>query len=293
MMRLDRSLTLYFFGPLVKVLQRRRGLCIPILMYHSISNDSEDGTHPYYKISTSPKRFAEHMQFLHDYNYKVIDLSEAVKIISEASVSPNTPTFHHSNIPQGEVVLTFDDGYKDFYTHAFPILKQYGFSATVFLPISFINSGRKPGLKGKEHLNWEEVRELQNMGVTFGSHTVNHLQLRFLNRAEIEREVEQSKRIVEEKIGKFIQSFSYPFAFPDEDKEFKRYLKDTLERSDYKNGVSTRIGTVAKGEDKFFLKRIPVNSCDDIPFLKAKLQGGYDWIYRVQYYSKLVKRSRN
>ena len=79
--RLDRSLTLYVFGPLSRF-RRPRGLRIPILMYHSISDEPETG-HPYYWINTSPARFTEHMKFLHDNNYEVISLSKAIELIRE------------------------------------------------------------------------------------------------------------------------------------------------------------------------------------------------------------------
>ena len=134
--RLDRLLTLYFFRPLKRILPCPRGIRIPILMYHSISDEPEND-HPYHWINTSPKVFTEHMRFLAENNYKVISLSEAVKIISSVASQPimhgssqwsNLPSFQYSSIQQKKVVLTFDDGYKDFLTQAFPILKNgYGF----------------------------------------------------------------------------------------------------------------------------------------------------------------------
>jgi len=82
-MRIDRLLTVYVFRPLAR-LRQPRGLRIPILMYHSISDEPETG-HPYYWINTSPALFAEHMKFLHDHDYRVIPLSAAVDMIRENS----------------------------------------------------------------------------------------------------------------------------------------------------------------------------------------------------------------
>jgi len=291
-MRLDRFLTLHVFKHLTRILPHPKGMHIPILMYHSISDEPEKG-HPYFWINTFPKRFAEHMKFLYENNYKVINLSEAARLIEHVPMQPNKLNKPKKLYKQRKyVVLTFDDGYRDFYTHAFPGLREYGFSATVFLPTSFIDNRREPGLKGKEHLSWSEIVELEREGVAFGSHTVTHSQLRFLRNDEIEREVKQSKDIIEDKIGEPVDSFSYPFAFP-EDREFKKYLGETLEKFGYKNGVSTRIGTVKNGEDRFFLKRIPINTLDDIVFLKAKLQGSYDWLYEPQCFFKRIKNKLN
>jgi peptidoglycan/xylan/chitin deacetylase (PgdA/CDA1 family) len=285
-MRLDRLITLYLASPLIRKANTRSEIRIPILMYHSISNDPEDGIHPYYTINTTPKIFAEQIKFLYENDYSVVTLDEAVRLIESFRSHPiSQPPYY----PIKCVVLTFDDGYKDFYTDAFPILKQYSFSATVFLPTNFIDNKRKFCLKGKEHLSWDEIRELKNEGFTFGSHTVTHSQLEFLKIDEIQYEVKQSKDVIEDKIGESVESFSYPFAFP-EDRKFKEYLRDTLEKCGYKNGVSTRIGTVNREEDRFFLKRIPVNSFDDIPFLEAKLKRGYDWLQGPQCYFKRMRR---
>ncbi len=293
MMRLDRFLTLHVFRYLAAVLPQPKGIRIPILMYHSISDEPENGIHPYYRINTSPKRFAEHMQFLHDNYYKVIDLSEAVRLISaESSGSPNPPTFHPSNIPQKKVVLTFDDGYKDFYTQAFPVLYQYNFTSTVFLPTAFIG-GRKPGLREKLHLSWSEIKELQQKGIVFGSHTVTHRQLQDLDKKEVVLEIKNSKEVIEERIGNEVRSFSYPYRFPSQENGFIQILRSILSEVDYQNGVNTEVGVNGKGEDRFFLKRLPVNSSDDIRFFQSKLEGGYNWIRSFQrFYKNIVGSSR-
>ena len=256
---------------------------IPVLMYHSISNDNEKGLHPYYQINTSPDVFAEHMKFLHKNNYLVITLAEAVKLLfnpQPATSNPQPSTRY--------VVLTFDDGYRDFYTEAYPVLQKYGFGATVFLPTEFIDDkGQK--IKDKEHLSWRDVRELHKDGINFGSHTVTHPKLKLLKREDIVYEIRQSRKIIEDKLGESIESFSCPYAFPAEDRKFTRFLKETLLESGYRYGVSTRIGTTSKDDDIFFLKRIPANSCDDISFFRAKLEGAYDWLNRLQYLSKTLK----
>jgi peptidoglycan/xylan/chitin deacetylase (PgdA/CDA1 family) len=321
-------------------------------MYHSISDDPENGIHPYYRINTSPKVFAQHMKFLYENNYAVISLSEAVRLISsspesELSIEPNQlnelnepnklnkldepnqprdlsfasnlkpPTsndkgqlnqLNELNKPNklnkldepnqpnelnelnklNTVVLTFDDGYKDFLTQAFPILNKYGFSATVFLPTSFIDSAGKPGLKGKDHLSWDGVRELREGGIAFGSHTVSHRQLRILSRAEIEYEIKKSKEVIEKDLGQNVESFCYPYKFMEQAKEFVRMMKTVLIDAGYESAVTTRIGTANTEDDVFALKRIPVNSDDGGQFFKAKLEGSYDWLYPLQCVSKYI-----
>lgn len=256
-------------------------------MYHSISKDKENGIHPYYKVNTSPVIFAEHMNYLYENNYAIISLAEAVKIMNSYR-QPKQSVKQLTNKLRNYAVITFDDGFRDFYTQAFPILQEHVFTATVFLPTEFIdNTGLK--LTGKAHLSWNEVRELKSYGINFGSHTVTHPQLKLLKREDVEHEIRYSKETIEDKLGESIDSFSYPFAFPEEDKESTRYLKDILIKCGYKCGVSTRIGTTSIKDYIFFMKRLPVNSCDDPKLFKAKLEGGYDWLYFVQYSKKRLR----
>ncbi|MGQ9510075.1 MAG: hypothetical protein ACUVTN_11885, partial [Thermodesulfobacteriota bacterium] len=82
MFHFDRFLTLYFFRWLMYLRKENGHFRIPILMYHSISDDQERGVHPYYKICTSPSRFREHMQFLKNNDYQVIPLSTVLSLIT-------------------------------------------------------------------------------------------------------------------------------------------------------------------------------------------------------------------
>lgn len=306
MVRLDRLLTLYFFRPLTKVLAARKVLHIPILMYHSISDEIETG-HPYYWLNTSPDRFAEHMRFLHDNNYSVISLCDAVNMLSATDL-PNQPINQSANQQSAAkryVVLTFDDGYLDFYTHAFPVLRQYGFTATVFLPTAYID-GKRPGLRGKEHLNWDQVRALHGAGITFGSHTVSHPQLHDLSWDEIEYELRESKSVIESQLQPSrslsnqpinkstyqppsITSFCYPYKFPEQDKGFIGSLDTLLQAAGYGICATTRIGSAINSSDIFFPPRLPVNSSDDLKLLRSKLAGGYDWLSKVQHFTKALR----
>lgn len=246
-------------------------------MYHSISEDMNPGAvHPYYQTNTSPAVFALHMEYLYKNNYRILGLVETVKLLKK-----------RERVKDKYAVITFDDGFRDFYTEAFPIMDRYGFRATVFLPTSFIGKKRK-AFNSKECLIWEEVKELKRKGTTFGSHTVNHLQMQAMSNKEIENEMIYSRDSIEENIGCPVESFSYPFAYPEEN-NFKKKLRDILEKCGYKNGVSTRVGTTGIDDDFFAMKRIPVNSSDDIRLFKAKLEGEYDWLYPVQCLLKKIK----
>lgn len=283
-MRIDRFFTLYFSRPAMRLFCRSNVMQIPILMYHSISNHLDDHLHPYYRTVTTPERFEQQMFFLSQSGYRVLTLSEAVRLLQEKSSSnisslkkPTPPI--SLNFERPLVVISFDDGLQDFYSTAYPILDRFGFKATVFLTSSLIN---KNFLTGRECLREIEIRELAAKGIEFGSHTVSHPQLKGLSRNEIVHELANSKKMIEDIIGFPVSLFSYPYRFPEEAQIFTQMFGMLLVNQGYSVGVTTIIGTAKTKDNPLFLKRLPVNDCDDIRFFQAKLEGAYDWLHTVQ-----------
>jgi peptidoglycan/xylan/chitin deacetylase (PgdA/CDA1 family) len=276
--RADRIATLYFFRPLHRLAGEPSVKRIPILMYHSISDSEVDRRHPYYETRTSPRIFDQHMKLLQNNNYTVIS-PEAVVAQFDQKDFEN----------QKCAVITFDDGFRDFYTNAFPILSKYGFTATMYLPTAYIQQ-QTQSFKGMDCLSWNEVRELHRAGMQFGSHTVTHPVLKQVSHSELETEVGRSKQTIEQELGVAVTSFAYPYAFPEEDREFTRRLRGALENAGYQNGVSTVIGSTHAPEEKFFMKRLPANTWDDPALLEAKLVGDYDWVHIAQYFYKKLAR---
>jgi peptidoglycan/xylan/chitin deacetylase (PgdA/CDA1 family) len=279
-LRLDRLVTLCVARPLRRQL-RISSQRIPVLMYHSISETSEQDKHPYYRTVTSPDVFAKHMAYLHENGYLTISPAQAADLLAHG-IALTSPRL---------AVITFDDAFADFYWNAFPVLRQHGFTATVYLPTAFIKEQRS-SFKLKECMTWTEIRELLNSGISFGSHTVTHPQLYELPGHLVKEEVEVSKQTIEQHLGCSVDSFAYPFAFPDADPKFKKSLRKILGRAGYSNGVCTSIGTARPSDDRFFIRRIPVNTCDDLVLFEAKLAGAYDWLSQPQYFIKLAKRCK-
>lgn len=275
--RVDRLATLYVSQPL------RRGIPfgkarIPILMYHSLSEPGPGSANRYYETVTSPQVFADQMKLLHESGYRAISVSEAIQCVHGACRDLSK-----------SAVITFDDGYRDFFTHGLAVLRKYNFCATVFLPTAYIgDSVRK--FKGRECLTWGEVREIHKEGIHFGSHTVNHPQLIAISPHEVEEEARCSKQTIEDELGSCVESFAYPYAFPESNRLFTQRLSIILEEAGYHNGVSTKLGTVGVHHDRYFLPRLPVNTWDDMRFFQAKLEGCYDWVHRPQYLTKIVKK---
>lgn len=275
MPRIDRLVTLYLSNPLAQAFGSSRKSKVPILMYHSISENLFGMSHPYFHINTPPEIFARQMRWLHNAGYRTIGLDEALNGLQAGADLAKS------------VVLTFDDGYRDFYDEALPILKQHGFTATLFLVSDRI--GNSPvRIEGADFLTWGDVRELQNEGIHFGSHTVTHPDMRCLAPEQLEYELGRSKEVLEDQLGVPVDSFSHPHGFPEEDRDYARFLQDVLCNCGYDHAVSTIIGRANANSNRFFLPRLPVNSFDDQAFFLAKLKGGYDWLHWPQLIKKMV-----
>jgi peptidoglycan/xylan/chitin deacetylase (PgdA/CDA1 family) len=276
-LRVDRLVSLRVVRPLRRISSSPAALRIPILMYHSISEPGADSRHPYFGTVTSPAVFEQQMRYLHENGFQTL---------SPADVFANGET--SIRIVRKPVIITFDDGFRDFYTNAQPILAKFGFTPIVYLPTAYIQKTTTT-FKGLDCLTWNEVRELSRAGVLFGSHTVTHPVLKEVAHDQLDAELCDSKTTIENEIGFAIDSFAYPYAYPQHNREFVHRLRSVLIDAGYQNGVSTIIGSTHGVEDRFCLKRLPANSWDDPTFFAAKLNGDYDWLGNVQYLSKSLK----
>src|SRR5690349_10035246 len=276
--RLDRSVSVNLFHPLSRLANGRSAARVPILMYHGV-REGTPARHPYYEINTSPLVFAQHMKFLSENGYTTLRLDKLVAHLAGGQEGCSA---------KRHVVITFDDGYRDFHTHAYPVLARYGFTATVFLVTAATGNSRSK-FNGADCLTWDEVRQLHTHGVGFGSHTVSHPELRFLSESGLDYQITSSRQAIEDAIGHAVRSFAYPYAFPEADRGFVLRLAELLEKRGYETGVSTILGTARPGVKRFSLPRLPINSWDDPKLFQAKLEGGYDWLHRAQYLVKAFK----
>ncbi|RZU00785.1 polysaccharide deacetylase family protein [Rivibacter subsaxonicus] len=275
-LRVDRLLTLGLFAPLRRIGASAEAPTIPLLMYHSVADDIDRDVHPYFRTVTTPRSFEAQVRCLRERGLQGITLSEAMRLLAAADLGAL----------QRKVVLTFDDGFRDFRTVAWPILQRAGFGATVFMPTAYIG---KSFVTGRDCLDAAEIRGLVADGVEFGSHSHSHCRLYTLDELALARELRLSKSVLEDASGQAVTLFSYPYRFPEEDAHFTGRLREQLDRAGYRAGVTTAIGRARVGDDAWLLPRLPVNDCDDAALLGAKLDGHYDWLRTGQ---RLRKRAR-
>ncbi|MFH0732420.1 MAG: polysaccharide deacetylase family protein [Candidatus Omnitrophota bacterium] len=224
---------------------------MPILMYHSVSEKGDDS------LCVSQDSFNRQMAYIKWKGYNVISLDELVEGIK------NKKAFKRDTI-----VITFDDGYKDNYKYAHPILKKCGFSATIFVASNAIG-------KEKERLNWQEMIEMaQNSKISFGAHTRNHSYLpEVKGEAELRNEILGSKEDIEKNIGKGADYFCYPTG------GFTEEVKTIVKESGYKGACTTNRGFARNNQDIYELKRIKIKNSDfvDNPLsFWIKLSGYYN-----------------
>lgn len=270
--RLDRTLSLGVFRHLGKFAVRPG---IPILMYHSVCAATES-RHPYFAINIAPAMLRSHLQFLQDEGYAAVHLSEVIEMLRVGGEGRKL------------VAVTFDDGFRNFYTQALPLLRSYGFPATLFVASGLV--GKQSSILGPEALmTWQEIREVSRQGVEIGSHSISHTDLYRVDSRTRQEEIRLSKTTIEDKLGNAVHSFAYPFAFPEHDKEFCCSFIGSLEQAGYHSAVSTVIGRARRGRSRFMLPRLPVNSHDDLDLFSAKLNGYYDWLHLPQYARKASK----
>lgn len=151
---------------------------ITVLTYHRVTDEITPGN-----LAVPVQRFEQQMKFLHKKGYVVAGVDSILSIVNSKNKTDQRPsTIDHRPL----VLLTFDDGWKDNYTNAFPILKRYGFTATIFLTTGKLNSDNS-------YLTSSQIKEMSDYGIKFGGHTVNHIKLTQVPLEQANREIINSK----------------------------------------------------------------------------------------------------
>jgi len=222
---------------------------VPILMYHRIDDGAAIS-----KISVSRESFKRQMSFLKRHNYNIVSLEELSDLIKNA------------RIPYKTIAITFDDGYENNYTDAYPVLKEMGVPATIFI---------SPGLIGRDgYLGWDEVIEMSESSViSIGSHAMSHAYLPDLSAQDLDVEIFDSKRAIEGRIGKEVNLFSYPMG------GFNDYVRDKVIEAGYRIAAATNPGRDYPAHDLFAMKRLRISRTSDNLFVFwIETSGFYTWI---------------
>ena len=266
-----------FWGKSKKIVNlfgsRPQGTC-RILTYHSV--------HPHHPRSVRPTEFEKQVKFLSDNNFKVISFVELLKMHQDP------------NCPQNEkyVILSFDDGYADNFTYAFPILKDYGLPAAVFLATRYIkkNKNFKPAdegilYKNLEMLDWKQMEKMAAEKIEFGSHTHHHIDSGIIARNLFEKEIIISKGLIEKYLRKPVNTFSYPFGKIHPDGQA------ILKNNGFKTACTTSWGIFRIGTDNpLKARRCEIVNEDSIEDFRLKIEGDWDYMEYVHFLRGQVKK---
>jgi len=219
---------------------------IPILLYHMIGDTVKDDIAG---ISIKTEWFREQMYFLKREGFITIYFDQLKESFADEAGK--------------HAVITFDDGYQDNYTNASPILDELGFKATVFLTSGFIKDTnlKRSGMSApnwvREYLSWSEVRQMQAGSVRFGCHAKTHTALDTLETKDIEAEIGSSRRLIEKRLGRSVNTFSYPYGRYDD------RVTAVLRKEGFDWACTIEEGLNDPGTDPYRLRRIGIYSTVD------------------------------
>jgi len=226
-------------------------LRVPVLMYHEIADTAATPS----RLAVSPDVFADQLAYLHDAGFQAITAGALSAFLADGV----------GELPERPVVLTFDDGYGDFYSQAMPVLKQHGFTGTLFMTTGWIG---KEG-EAKRMLNWRELAEIEQAGIEIGAHTCQHPQLDQLPDNLIREELYVSKSQLEDNLGLKVPGLAYPFGYSNA--KVRQVARDV--GYDYAYSVNNSLTTDA--DDKFTLPRLTVRRATTMDDFR-KMVNGHD-----------------
>ncbi|MGL4976554.1 MAG: polysaccharide deacetylase family protein [Cetobacterium sp.] len=238
---------------------------MPVIMYHRVIKDeSEKGVHGTY---VTVKQFEEQMKYLKNKGYETITFKDLL----------NNRYKQRFDKDKKWIMLTFDDGYKDNYENAFPILKKYQFKGIIYIldGIKYnkwdVDDRNNPE-KEFSLMNVEELLEMQKYGIEFGGHTSTHPKLAELSLENVKKEIILSKNNIENLIGKELLSFAYPYGNLNED------VKKVAQESGYQFAVATDSGSITFSDDLFEIRRVGIFPTNNLFNFKRKVSGRYNFI---------------
>ena len=206
-----------------------------ILQYHHVATDTPKST------SVTPELFEAHLQFIEQNNFKVIAISELRNYLKKGS-----------SIPDGTVIITFDDGYRSIYSEAFPRLKKRKWPFTVFI------NTQPHDEKNPLYIQWDQLREMAKHGATIANHSDSHPHMIRRGSQEDykaweqwrEQQIDFAEKRIKKEIGTSPKLFAYPFG------EYDQELESMLERKGYL-AFGQQSGPVANTSNPQSIPRFP------------------------------------
>ncbi|WP_405761607.1 polysaccharide deacetylase family protein [Anaerovibrio slackiae] len=222
---------------------------VMVLNYHKVVDE-------HMSLSVPLADFEQHMKWLKEYGYTSITPEELYEFIVNGSELPEKP-----------VLITFDDGYKDNYTNAYPIMKKYGFKGTIFVVTGFL------GVYGN-YMTWEQAKELADNGFSIESHTYSHKSMTEASDEEISKELTKSRDTIKNKLGIEADFMAYPTG------TYNLHIAELVQKAGYKGAFTIKYDNVSRESNVYALERVPIFHTENT---------NKDFLERIQYLPLLYK----
>jgi peptidoglycan/xylan/chitin deacetylase (PgdA/CDA1 family) len=217
---------------------------IPILGYHSVSDDVGGELGPY---SVSPRLFDEHMAYLRETGHVAYTVSGLMAALDGEDVLPTQP-----------VVITFDDGFADFETQALPVLLKYEVAATLYIVTGYVGGEsawlHKAPQDRRRMLTAQQLQRLAEAGIECGAHSHTHPELDRLPRPLLEREVRLPKEVLEQLLQRPVRSFAYPFGY------YNGRVRTAVQCAGYESACATGDLMASPDDDPLAFPRLVLRS---------------------------------
>lgn len=220
-----------------------------VLNYHKVANEHKS-------LSVRLADFEQHMIWLKEYGFTSITPEELYAFVTEGAELPERP-----------VLITFDDGYEDNYTNAYPIMKRYGFKGTIFVVTGFL--GKYPN-----YMTWAQAQELDRNGFSIESHTATHKSMTEASDEQITKELVQSRETLKEKLGKDADFIAYPTG------TYNLHIAQLVKEAGYKGAFTIKYDNVSRSSNVYALERVPIFHTENT---------NKDFLERIQYLPLMYK----
>jgi peptidoglycan/xylan/chitin deacetylase (PgdA/CDA1 family) len=219
---------------------------VPILEYHYIRFNPDPRDQLGFNLSVTPRSFKAEMDWLEAHHYHPVDLADLRAYFAG-----------QEDLPAQPVVLTFDDGYEDFYASAWPILRAHGFKAVSYVVPGFL--GRK------NYMTSLQVAELDRAGIEIGSHTVHHADLTRLDPTTLQIELQASRGYLEQLLGHPVLDFCYPSG------RFNARVEAAVAAAGYQSATTERAGTAQSWAGRLAWTRVRVRGGEPLATFETAL----------------------
>ncbi|MEN3343119.1 MAG: hypothetical protein V7644_2523 [Actinomycetota bacterium] len=226
----------------------RRTVAVPILMYHRVGPLTPRLSAMTTALTVPPAQFAAQMRWLHAAGYHALTQEQLFEALE-----------HHARLPRRPVLITFDDGYQDVLWNAAAVLHRLHMPATAYVITSRISGA------DSSFLTWGDLGSLERLGFDIGSHTADHVELPYVSRAEARRQLEESRRALEQHLGHPVQWFSYPAGAEDP------AVLPLVRGAGYVLAVTTHPGVLQSSRHPFELRRYEILASTGVAGLAALL----------------------